>query len=61
MILVDTTPVVALCDARDFHHASAVKELENSDRRLKVWTYDREFHSAWRRPDGSAIPLAIRA
>jgi predicted nucleic acid-binding protein len=31
------------------------------DRRLRVWTYDREFRTVWRRPDGSAIPLAIRA
>lgn len=28
MILVDTTPLVALCDARDAQHASAVKQLE---------------------------------
>jgi len=25
-----------------------------------VWTYDREFRTTWRRPDGSAIPLAVR-
>lgn len=24
----------------------------------KVWTYDREFTTTWRRLDGSAIPLA---
>ena len=28
--------------------------------RLKVWTYDREFKTTWRRPDGSSIPLAIK-
>lgn len=28
------------------------------DARLHVWTYDREFATIWRRPDGSAIPLA---
>ena len=26
----------------------------------KVWTYDREFKTTWRRPDGSRIPLAVR-
>lgn len=30
------------------------------DRRLKVWTYDKEFRTTWRRPDGSPIPLAVR-
>ncbi|HEU4689213.1 MAG TPA: PIN domain-containing protein [Vicinamibacterales bacterium] len=29
--------------------------------RAKVWTYDREFRTTWRRPDGKNIPLAIRA
>jgi predicted nucleic acid-binding protein len=28
------------------------------DTALKVWTYDREFRTTWRRPDGSAVPLA---
>jgi hypothetical protein len=28
--------------------------------RLKLWTYDREFRTIWRRPDGGAIPLAVR-
>src|SRR5207253_2556621 len=26
------------------------------ERRFKVWTYDREFRTIWRRPDGSRIP-----
>jgi predicted nucleic acid-binding protein len=30
------------------------------DTSLKVWTYDREFHATWRRPDGTSIPLAVR-
>jgi predicted nucleic acid-binding protein len=30
------------------------------DRTLRVWTYDQEFRTTWRRPDGSAIPLAVR-
>lgn len=28
--------------------------------RLKVWTYDREFRTTWRRPNGKTIPLAVR-
>jgi hypothetical protein len=27
---------------------------------MKVWTYDREFLTLWRRRDGTAIPLATR-
>lgn len=138
MILVDTMPLVALCDARDSLHKVAVKQLERLasaglctceavlmescfhlpyleqrqrlhalldalaisslpapserrfwseildwftkysehepdwadgciavlcgyDKRLRVWTYDREFQTTWRRPDGTVIPLAIRA
>jgi predicted nucleic acid-binding protein len=33
--------------------------LSQTDRRAKVWTYDREFASIWRRPDGTKIPLAV--
>jgi predicted nucleic acid-binding protein len=29
------------------------------ERRFKVWTYDREFQTIWRRSDGSRIPLAV--
>ena len=137
MILIDTTPLVALCDARDAKHRTAVKQLEtlvrerfvvcdavlteacfhlphvsqrrrlrallhelkvepvpllqeprfwldtfdwltkyadhdpdwadaclailsSQDTRLKVWTYDREFRTTWRRVDGTAIPLAAK-
>lgn len=35
--------------------------LSGRDRRARVWTYDREFRTTWRRPDGSAIPLAIKS
>jgi hypothetical protein len=31
------------------------------ERDAKVWTYDREFRTTWRRPDGTAIPLAVRS
>lgn len=138
MILVDTTPLVALCDARDSKHRTAVKHLASladdefavcdavlteacfhlphrsqrqrlrallhdlraqalpvehqgllwqdvfdwlvkyadhepdwadawlavlsgRDKALKVWTYDREFRTTWRRPNGTAIPLAVRS
>jgi predicted nucleic acid-binding protein len=30
------------------------------DDALKVWTYDREFRTVWRKPDGKAIPLAVK-
>lgn len=34
--------------------------LSGLDRRLRIWTYDSEFSTNWRRPDGSAVPLAVR-
>lgn len=27
------------------------------DRHCRVWTYDAEFRTIWRRPDGSRIPI----
>jgi predicted nucleic acid-binding protein len=137
VILIDTTPLVALCDPRDSRHQTAVKHLESlaaddfavcdavlteacfhlpyrsqrerlrdllhrlgvqplpvrqertfwldvldwlakyadqepdwadgcvavlsgRDKALRVWTYDREFRTTWRRPNGTAIPLATR-
>jgi predicted nucleic acid-binding protein len=138
LILVDTTPLVALCDARDSKHRTAVRHLgslaehefavcdavlteacfhlpyqhqrlrlrgllhdlnmqpvpmtcerafwldaldwlvkyaehepdwadaclavlSGRDTTLQVWTYDREFRTTWRRPNGTAIPLAARS
>jgi predicted nucleic acid-binding protein len=29
------------------------------EKRAKVWTYDREFRTTWRRLDGSRVPLAV--
>src|SRR5688572_29746030 len=135
MILLDTGPLVALCDSRDSKHRLAVKQLQaftrmelatceavltetcfhlphhsqrqrlaallrelevdaipavsgtgfwfetlewltryadhepdwadgclavlsGRDRHLRIWTYDREFRTTWRRPNGTAIPLA---
>jgi predicted nucleic acid-binding protein len=134
MILIDTTPLVALCDDRDADHERARRELRglsrakfalvepvlteaafhlpnraqrarlrdflhafdvaslevadrralwfhvmdwlskysqhepdwadgyiavhcSRDRKLRLWTYDREFQTIWRRADGSPIPL----
>ncbi len=136
MILIDTTPLVALCDARDSKHRTSVRHLQSfaaeefavcdavlteacfhlphgsqrqrlrallhalhiqplpaaptsefwlavlewlakyadhepdwadaclavlsaRDKELTVWTYDQEFRTTWRRPDGTAIPLAV--
>lgn len=138
MILIDTAPLVAVCDARDSKHRMALKHLESlasdgfaicdavlteacfhlphrnqrqrlrallqdlsvqpipvtyehgfllevldwltkyadhepdwadaclailsgRDKNLKVWTYDREFRTTWRRPNGTVIPLAVRS
>lgn len=30
------------------------------NKRLKVWTYDSEFRTIWRRPDGTRIPMAVK-
>jgi predicted nucleic acid-binding protein len=137
VILIDTTPLVALCDPRDSLHAMALRHLKSMAKaqlavcepvlceasfhlstpsqrsrlnltieslniapanvddsrsmwievfdwlikyadhepdwadgylavlsgrnpKYKVWTYDAEFRRIWRRPDGSAIPMAVR-
>jgi predicted nucleic acid-binding protein len=137
VILLDTSPLVALCDARDGKHRTAVVHLESlaaqdfavcdavlaevcvhlphrhqrqrlhslleqldvhalpmtyerafwvevfewlekyadydpdwadgclavlcgRDKQLKIWTYDRQFRTTWRRPNGTALPLAFK-
>lgn len=35
--------------------------LSGRHKNLKVWTYDREFRTTWRRPNGAVIPLAVRS
>jgi predicted nucleic acid-binding protein len=137
VILIDTTPLVALCDARDSKHRTALRDLgsfasdqfvicdavltetcfllphqsqrqrlrallhavrvqplpltherafwldvldwlakyaehepdwadaclavlSGQNKGLKIWTYDQEFRTTWRRPNGSAIPLAVK-
>jgi len=35
--------------------------LSGWDRDAKVWTYDHEFRTTWRRPNGTIIPLAVRS
>jgi predicted nucleic acid-binding protein len=32
--------------------------LSGRQTRARVWTFDREFRTIWRRPDGKPIPLA---
>jgi len=38
---------------------ACIAVLCGNDRALSVWTYDKEFHTTWRRPDGTRIPLAV--
>src|SRR5437588_12977753 len=33
--------------------------LSGREKIFRVWTYDSEFKTIWRRPDGSRIPLAV--
>ena len=33
--------------------------LAETEPRVKVWTYDREFRTIWRRPGGKPVPMAI--
>jgi len=43
----------------DFADAVTVVSSSTIEKSV-VWTYDREFLTTWRKPDGSAIRLAVR-
>jgi len=34
--------------------------LTARNRKWRVWSFDSEFQTIWRRPDGSAVPMAVR-
>ena len=34
--------------------------LSGRDKHLEIWTYDRDFRTTWRRPNGTALPLAVK-
>ena len=34
--------------------------LSGRERRARVWTYDSEFRTTWRRLDGGRVPMAVR-
>jgi predicted nucleic acid-binding protein len=38
---------------------AAIAVICGRDPAIEVWTYDREFRTIWRKPDGRPIPLAI--
>jgi predicted nucleic acid-binding protein len=54
----------AWCEKYADHHPdwadACLAVLSGSEHRFKVWTYDSEFRTTWRRPDGTRIPLAVR-
>jgi predicted nucleic acid-binding protein len=33
--------------------------MSSRDKRLRVWSYDEEFRTIWRRKDGGRIPMAV--
>jgi predicted nucleic acid-binding protein len=42
-------------DYADAHLVLLTAKHKNS----KVWSFDKEFRTIWRRPDGSAVPMAV--
>lgn len=67
---LQTHDAVFRADAFSWAHKYAEHEPDWADaclavlcgrhRHAKVWTYDREFRTTWRKPDGRPIPLAVR-
>jgi predicted nucleic acid-binding protein len=43
-------------DFADAYLCVLALELPNAS----VWSYDSQFETKWRRPDGSAVPMAVR-
>ncbi|MCC7010369.1 MAG: type II toxin-antitoxin system VapC family toxin [Acidobacteria bacterium] len=39
---------------------AAIAVLSEHHAGIAVWTYDREFRTIWRRPNGTAIPMAVK-
>jgi predicted nucleic acid-binding protein len=35
--------------------------VSQREKRARVWTYDSEFRTTWRRPDGTRIALAVES
>lgn len=33
--------------------------VSGKEKRSSLWTYDAEFRTIWRRPDGTRVPLAV--
>ena len=40
---------------------ACIAVLSGMDKDLHVWTFDKEFTTTWRRPDGSRIPVVARS
>jgi predicted nucleic acid-binding protein len=38
---------------------AVIAVMSGRERGMRVWTYDREFWTIWRRPDGTGIPMAV--
>ncbi len=40
---------------------ASIAVLSGLDKTLSVWTFDSEFRTIWKRPDGTAIPVVARS
>jgi predicted nucleic acid-binding protein len=52
--------LVKYADHRPEWADACLAVLSGRDKQVKVWTYDRQFRTLWRRPNGTVIPLAIK-